>query len=278
MTHMPALLAASHPGPSVAVTAMTAVLAAEAAPTWVVPALVAPAMLATQLSVGWSNDATDAARDAAAGRSDKPAARGEISVRALWTAAFISVAAALALSAAASPLTLAIDAALTTAGWAYNLGLKSTAWSGATYLVGFGGLPAFIASALPGPPAPRVVVSVAAALLGLGAHFANVLPDLEADRQSGVLGLPQQIAERWGPTATRAAALVLLLSASVLLLFAASPSRRWVAAVGLGGAGVLAAAGMLSGGRGPFRAALAIAGLDVAVFVLAGEALASAHQ
>jgi 4-hydroxybenzoate polyprenyltransferase len=257
---------------------MTAVLAAEAAPTWVVPALVTPAMLFSQFSVGCSKDARYGARDAAAGRTDKPAARGEIGVRALWTAAFVSVAAALALSAAASPLTLAIDTALIAMAWAYNLGLKSTVWSGAAYLLAFGGLPAFIASALPGNPAPRAVVSVAAALLGLGAHFANVLPDLEADLRAGIRGLPQQVAQRWGPRATRAVALALLLSVSVLLLVAASPGRRWVAAVGLGCAGVLALAGMLSGGRVPFRAALAIAGLDVAVFVLAGEALASAHR
>ncbi|MGH3298298.1 MAG: UbiA family prenyltransferase [Trebonia sp.] len=273
---MRALVIASHPGPSLAITAMATVLAAEAAPTGLGPVLVAPAMLAGQLSVGWSNDACDAARDVAAGRTDKPVARGEITVRALWVAAIVSVVAALAMSAAISLLTMGILALLVGAGWAYNLGLKSTPWSGVMYLLGFGPLPAYAASTLPGQPAPRFWVCVAAALVGLGAHFANVLPDLAADLSSGVRGLPQLVAARWGPGAARAAALVLLLSASALLVIEASPARRWVAVAGLCLSCVLAVAGAVGSGRTPFRAALAIAGADVAVFVLGADALTSA--
>jgi 4-hydroxybenzoate polyprenyltransferase len=276
MVRVRALIIASHPGPSLAITAMATVLAAEAAPSGFGPVLVAPAMLAGQLSVGWSNDACDAARDVAAGRTDKPVARGEISVRSLWVAAVISVVAALAMSAAISLLTMGILALLVGAGWAYNLGLKSTPWSGVMYLLGFGPLPAYAASTLPGQPAPRFWVCVAAALVGLGAHFVNVLPDLTADLSSGVRGLPQLVAARWGPGAARAAALVLLLSASALLVVEASPARRWVAVVGLCLSCVLALAGAVGTGRTPFRAALAIAGADVAVFVFGADALTSA--
>ena len=95
------------------------------------------------------------------------------------------------------------------------------------YLLGFGPLPAYAASTLPGHPAPRWPVTLAAALLGLGAHFANVLPDLAADQATGVGGLPQRVAARWGPLAVRAAALALLLAASALLLIGAT--RPWVA-------------------------------------------------
>jgi 4-hydroxybenzoate polyprenyltransferase len=276
MVRVRALLIASHPGPSLAITAMATVLAAEAAPSGFGPVLVAPAMLAGQLSVGWSNDACDAARDVAAGRTDKPVARGEISVRALWVAAVVSVVAALAMSAAISLLTMGILALLVGAGWAYNLGLKSTPWSGVMYLLGFGPLPAYAASTLPGQPAPRFWVCVAAALVGLGAHFVNVLPDLATDLSAGVRGLPQLVAARWGPGAARAAALILLLSASALLVVEASPARRWIAVVGLCVSCVLAVAGAVGTGRTPFRAALAIAGADVAVFVFGADALTSA--
>jgi len=255
---------------------MATVLAAEAAPRGLGPALVAPAMLAGQLSVGWSNDACDAARDIAAGRTDKPAARGEVTVRSLWVAAVVSVLAALAMSAAISLVTLGVNALLIGAGWAYNLGLKSTPLSGVMYLLGFAPLPAYAASTLPGQPAPRFWVCVAAGLVGLGAHFANVLPDLAADLRSGVRGLPQLVAARWGPGAPRACALVLLLSASALLVAEASPARRWIAVAGLCCSCVLAAAGALGTGRTPFRAALAIAGADVAVFVFGADALTSA--
>jgi 4-hydroxybenzoate polyprenyltransferase len=255
---------------------MATVLAAEAAPRGLGPVLVAPAMLAGQLSVGWSNDACDAARDVAAGRTDKPVARGEVTVASLWVAAVVSVLAALAMSAAISLVTLGINALLIGAGWAYNLGLKSTPWSGVMFLLGFGPLPAYAASTLPGQPAPRFWVCVAAALVGLGAHFANVLPDLAADLRSGVHGLPQLVAARWGPGAARAAALVLLLSASALLVAEASPARRWIAVAGLCCSCGLAVAGALGSGRTPFRAALAIAGADVAVFVFGADALTSA--
>src|SRR3984957_10260529 len=80
--YLRALIVASHPGPCLAITALTTILAAEAAPHGTGPVLLAPAMLAGQLSVGWSNDAFDAPRDAAAGRTDKPGPTGAIGVRA----------------------------------------------------------------------------------------------------------------------------------------------------------------------------------------------------
>ena len=69
---------------------------------------------------------------------------------------------------------------------------------------------------------------------------------------------------------------MLLLSASALLVAEATPARRWIAVAGLCCSCVLAAAGALGKGRTPFRAALAIAGADVAVFVLGADALTSA--
>jgi 4-hydroxybenzoate polyprenyltransferase len=276
MVHVRALIIASHPLPCLAVTAMATLLAAEAAPQGLGSerlVLVALAMLAGQLSVGWSNDAVDADRDTAAGRTDKPTATGLISARSLWLAAALALVATFALSAAIDPVTLTIDAVTLVAAWAYNLGLKATAWSGAMYVIAFGLLPAYATSALPGHPLPRLAVTVAAALLGLGAHFANVLPDLADDARSGVRGLPQRVAAWFGAPAARGVALVLLLAASVLLLAAASPGRRWVAIAGLCVACVLAVAGALGGGKVPFVAAIAIAGVDVLIFAAGGEAL-----
>jgi 4-hydroxybenzoate polyprenyltransferase len=250
-------------------------LAAEAAPHGTGPVLVAPAMLAGQLSVGWSNDACDASRDAAAGRMDKPVATGAVSVRAVWIAAFVALAAAAAMSLAISVRTALILAVIIGAAWAYNLGLKSTAWSGVLYVAGFGPIPAYAASTLPGQPAPSWLVTAAAALIGLGAHFANVLPDLAADQATGVRGLPQQVAARWGPGVVRAVALALLLAASVLLVIAATSSRRWVAFTGLAAAAVLGVAGARGSGRVPFLAAIGIAAVDVVVFAAGGEALTS---
>lgn len=270
MNHARALIIAGHPWPSLAITALVALLAAQAAPDGIGPVLTAPAMLAGQLSVGWSNDAMDAALDAAAGRTDKPVATGAISVRAVWIAAFTALLAALAMALAISVATAVILAVIVGAAWAYNLGLKSTPASGLMYVLGFGPIPAYAASTLPGHPMPIWYATAAAALVGLGGHFANVLPDLDADRAAGVNGLPQQVAARWGAGTVRAIALVLLLSASVLLLLASS--RQSIALAGLGAAVVLAVIGAIGKGRVPFAAAFGIAAVDVVVLVGGGYA------
>jgi 4-hydroxybenzoate polyprenyltransferase len=273
MSRVRALIIASHPGPSLAISAMVTLLVVHAAPSGAGPVLAGPVMLAGQLSIGWSNDAFDARRDAAAGRIDKPIATGGISMRAVWIAAIATVAAALTMSLAIGVANAIVNAVMLAAGWAYNAGLKSTLISGFMYLLGFGLIPAYATSTLPGHPVPRWWVTAAAAVVGLGAHFANVLPDLAADRATGVNGLPQWVAARWGSSVVRAIALVLLLSASVLLLLASSQSRRWVAVAGLVAAALLAVVGARGSGRLPFLAAIGIAAIDVALFAAGGDAL-----
>lgn len=273
MVRLRALVIASHPGPSLAITAMATVLAAEAAPHGFGPVLVAPAMLAGQLSVGWSNDACDAARDLTAGRTDKPVARGDISVGAVWIAAFSALAVAAILSLQIGPRWLLINTILVGAAWVYNLGLKSTWASGVMFLVGFAPLPAFATSTLPGQPWPTWQVMAASGSVGLGTHFANVLPDLAGDRIAGVRGLPQIVAARWGAQAVRAVAIVLLLAASVLLVVAAIPSRRWVPVTGLAASAILALIGFRSSGKIPFFCALGIAAVDVVIFLTGSVAL-----
>jgi hypothetical protein len=105
-----------------------------------------------------------------------------------------------------------------------------------------------------------------------------VLPDLAEDARNGVRGLPQRLAGRFGPIATRAAALALLLGASVLLVVAASPGRRWAAIVGLCCSVVLAVIGARGRGQVPFLAAIGIAGVNVALFAAGVETLTSAPQ
>jgi 4-hydroxybenzoate polyprenyltransferase len=265
---------AGHPGPSLAITALITLLAAEAAPHGTGPVLVAPAVLAGQLSIGWSNDAFDAGRDAVAGRADKPIAAGAVSRRAVAIAAASALAASVIGSFVIGEVAGFLNLVMMAAGWAYNAGLKSTLASGLMYIVGFGLIPAFAASTLPGHPAARPWTIAAAAAVGLGGHFANVIPDLAGDEAAGVRGLPQRVAARGGPFAVRLAALALLLLASAFLVLDSSPSHRWVAIGGLGAAAVLAAIGARAPGRLPFLAAIGIAAIDVALFAFGGVVLA----
>jgi 4-hydroxybenzoate polyprenyltransferase len=266
-----ALIIAGHPVPVLAITALTTALAAQAAPHGIGPVLTAPAMLAGQLSVGWSNDASGAPRDAAAGRTDKPVATGAISVRAVWIAAFAALLAALAMSLAIGVVTAIILAVIIAANWAYNLGLKLTLADGLILVPAFGLLPAYAASTLPGHPMPAWWASAGAALLGMGGHFAAVLPDLAADRATGVNGQAQQVAARWGAGTVRGVVLVLVLSPSVLLLLASS--RQWVALAGLGAAVLLAVIAARGTGRAPLWAVIGIGAVDAVVFGVGGCAL-----
>jgi hypothetical protein len=67
----------------------------------------------------------------------------------------------------------------------------------------------------------------------------------------------------------RVTAVLLLLGASAFLAFSGSP-WLWL---GFTAAALLAWLGLTADGRAPFLAALAIAGIDVAMFVLGGVPL-----
>jgi 4-hydroxybenzoate polyprenyltransferase len=67
-----ALILAAHPLPTAGVTGLSAGLAALAGLNLHTGALFTAAVLAGQLSIGWSNDWIDAGRDKVAGRTDNP--------------------------------------------------------------------------------------------------------------------------------------------------------------------------------------------------------------
>nr|WP_246280924.1 UbiA family prenyltransferase [Cellulomonas humilata] len=260
---------ACHPAPTVAVTAFAVAMAAGAGAPGATVALVGAAILTGQLSVGWSNDWIDAGRDAAVGRPDKPVGSGRLSVAAVRTAALSATVACVVLSLALGWRAGLVHLATVASAWAYNARLKSTVWSWAPYAFSFGFLPLAIALALPGAPVAAWWAMAAGALLGVGAHGANVIPDLQDDHATGVRGLPHRV----GGTATSIGTAVALLSATGLVVLApAGPPRAAAAgalvlAVGLTIAGTVLA---LGGGRNrlPFLFAIAVAAVDVVLLVL----------
>jgi len=272
------LVRASHPEPAAAVTVVAGLLAAGVGHRPVGVAAVVLTVLASQLAVGWSNDALDAHRDAVVGRTDKPAATGLVRRRTLgYAAATAAVATPLvALStngAAAACVALGLVSALL-----YNWPLKSTPLSVLPYAVSFGALPGFVVLALPGAPAPPVWLVAAAACLGAGAHFANVLPDLADDARTGVRGLPHRL----GPTGSRLAAAGLLLAATVVLVVGPPGPPSWAGLSAIAVAVVVPALGWYAGrsaapacGRpvAAFRAVMVVALLDVVLLVTNGRVI-----
>jgi 4-hydroxybenzoate polyprenyltransferase len=259
-----ALVRAAHAGPTLAVTVLTAALALAGDLGPGRSALVTAAVLTGQLSIGWSNDLVDSERDRQVRRGDKPLATGEVSARTVQVACAAALVATVALSLACGLPAGLVQLLLVAAGWAYNLGLKSTASSWAPYAVAFGGLPVFVTLAEPGAGLPAAWVPLAGAMLGVGAHLVNALPDLADDEATGVRGLPHRLGARWSPRV----AVVVLVAASVLIAVGAGPVTSAVSVAGLVLVAALAVAALVGGGRTPFRAALGIALVDVVLLVV----------
>jgi heme o synthase len=265
-----ALARACHPEPTVAVTAVSVALAVSVGRGVAGAAAVGAAVLAGQLSVGWSNDYLDRERDVRAGRADKPVADGRVAAPTVRVAAALAAVATVPLSLLSGWLAGTLHILAVASAWSYNLRLKATPFSVVPYAVSFGLLPAFVTTGLPGRPVVGWLVG-AGALLGSGAHFANVLPDLDDDLRTGVRGLPHRI----GAGASRVAAAALLLAASGVLAFGppGPPGLLGVGAVVAAGAVGVGGfvAGRQPGSRAAFRAVMIVAALDVLLLLATGH-------
>jgi 4-hydroxybenzoate polyprenyltransferase len=187
------LFASSHPGPTVTVTVLAAVIAAAVGhPVWLV-VLVALTVVAGQLSIGLANDWIDADRDRAVGRSDKPVARGLIAKETVRNAAFVSAGVAVVLSLFLGPVAAVAHLVLVAAGWAYDAGLKRSVWSVAPFVVAFGLLPVVAVSAGADAQLPAAWAIATGAVFGVAIHCSNVLPDLVDDAATGVRGFPHRL-------------------------------------------------------------------------------------
>ena len=112
---------------------------------------------------------------------------------------------------------------------------------------------------------PPLWLPVAGALLGVGAHFVNVLPDLADDAATGIRGLPHRL----GARRSQAVSAIVLVVAAVVIVVGAPVDSRSVAALALLVTAGLAVVALVASGRAPFRAAIAMALVDVAMLVWA---------
>lgn len=261
-----ALVLSSHPVPTAAVTTMTVALAAGAGNDLGTCLLVGVAVLSGQLSIGWSNDAIDARRDLAVGRTDKPVALGALSTRVVALAAAVALVVTVPTSLALGWRAGLAQLVVVASGWAYNVGLKSTVWSWAPFATAFGALPAVATLALSGHPWPAWWALLAGALVGVSAHLGNVLPDLPEDAATGVRGLPHRL----GATATAALGLLAALAAGVLVVLGPPGAPPWWSWLGLVVAAAVTGAAFVVVRRRPsseaaFYATMLVAAIGVAL-------------
>ena len=256
-----ATLRSAHIGPALAVVLLTGLLAwAQGLDAEHVVVLLA-AVAAGQLTVGWSNDLIDLDRDRRAHRSDKPLVTAEVSVRVVRIACGVAAVLCVVLSLAVGVGAGLVHLGCVASALAYNLRLKSTVWSWLPYAVSFGGLTVVVAAA--DHQLPPWWWPTSAALLGVGAHLLNVLPDLADDAATGVRGLPHRLGADLLPPVSAA----VLVAASAVAVVG---SRTWTPLVLLAcvAVGTLAAVVCWGPRRRAFAAAVAFALVNAAILVV----------
>ena len=259
------LIAACHPGPTLVVTAAITGLALSLGRGPVGGLAVLLAVLSGQLSVGWANDAHDADRDRRAQRWDKPVVRGWVSERTLWVAAGTAATACIPLSfLAGGPIGGTAHIIAVASAWAYDLWLKTTPWSFVPYMVSFGLVAPFLTYGLtpPQPPAGWAVATLS--LLGLGAHLANGIPDIDTDRATDSHGLVGRLGARLSANL----AVVALLAATALLVGHLDLPRTTAIVILAGLAALSVLAASTAGGRHLFKVVMLLALTDALLLSL----------
>jgi 4-hydroxybenzoate polyprenyltransferase len=273
-TRLRAMVDACHPGPSATVTIVITALAAAAGRDGVGLALMAAASLTGQLSVGWCNDANDADRDRDAARTEKPTVRGDVTAGFLWRAAFVALGASVVLSfLAAGWIGGGAHVIAVLSAWTYNLVLKTTVFSAVPYAVSFGLVPVFVTYGLTPSAAPPAWLIGACALLGVSAHLANAIPDVDSDELVGAGGVVAAVGVRAAAVAALVSLVVAvgLLAANLDLAPAVAVGVVLVAALG---AVVVAVRGQ-GRGRGLFRYVMVLAVVAVVLVLVSARSLSS---
>jgi 4-hydroxybenzoate polyprenyltransferase len=234
-----ALFRATHPLPSFSVASFSVLFGIGVGLPLEKLVLVGFAVLAQQFSVGLSNDWLDSERDKAVMRIDKPLAQEMVSVALVVTASLVAAVTALALAFALGTSAFILMVPMLAIGWAYNLGIKANGFSVVPYILGFGILPAFVTLSSQDPALPAPWVMIVAGLFGVAAHFANTLPDLLADKRTGVRALPHILGQR-------ASALVIAVTASSASLILVTQSSKLVSLVSIGGLGLTVVLSLLA--------------------------------
>ena len=207
---------AAHFGPTMLITTISFILATLL--SQISTALgIAFTVFLGQLIIGWSNDIYDYQDDLKHNRQNKPLVNGQLTVSSLTRTTFLLLPIAI-IANLIGPLGIkggAVYLLGVGCGIAYNFYFKFSPLSPLPYFIALAALPASIFYAV--DKAPPLWVLATISLLGVAFHFANVLKDLSADRQSSIGGLPQRAGKKVS------IGIILLLLAIVTVILMNSP-------------------------------------------------------
>lgn len=209
-----ALAKAAHFGPTMLITTIAFTLATLL--SQISTALgIAFTVFLGQLIIGWSNDIYDYQDDLKHNRQNKPLVNVQLTVSALTRITFLLLPIAI-IANLIGPLGIkggAVYLLGVGCGIAYNFYFKFSPLSPLPYFIALAALPASIFYAV--DKEPPLWVLATSSLLGVAFHFANVLKDLSADRQSSIGGLPQRAGKK---VSIGIIVLLLVIVAAILLI------------------------------------------------------------
>lgn len=212
MKKLRALLKASHFGPTLLVTAISFGFATYY--WWEGPAyVIAFGVFTGQLVVGWSNDLYDYEDDLRHNRLNKPLVAKTISKETLqkwlrFMVPFSFIANLLGPLGIKGGLVYMLGVAC---GVGYNFYFKFSPLSPLPYAIAFAALPSCIA--ISKDITPPTWMWLGGALLGMAAHFINVIKDMKEDQISEIGGLPQRLGT------VKSIIIAILLAVAAIFLF-----------------------------------------------------------
>ncbi|WP_183095352.1 UbiA family prenyltransferase [Nocardioides stalactiti] len=179
-------------------------------------------VLVGQTILGWHNDIVDKARDAAHGTPGKPVADGRLDAESVWYAIIVAALILVPLSITTGITAGGIYLVSVCIGMLGNVVLRTGFLSWVTWAASFAMLPAYLSYGGWGGQAvgdpPETVITVLAALLGIGVHFTRAVWGLVADHEDGWTYLPLKLGLKLG--ATRLLALTTFYSFVIVVLLA----------------------------------------------------------
>lgn len=197
------LFRASHPRQAGLTALAVAVVAAVGGRPFDEVVLVLATVLTGQVILGWHNDLVDVQRDRRHQFPGKPVALGVVDAGSVWFALAIAVLLVVPLSVANGVVAAACHLFILGIAMIANSGvLRRTRFSVVPWMVSFALWPAFLsyggAQGTEGGDPPGILLTVLAALLGLGVHVLTSLPGLVTDNADGIRHFPLLLALRTG--------------------------------------------------------------------------------
>ncbi len=220
----------THPGPvTLHILGVTvfALLAARSHLVWSVLALVIVAHAAMQCSISMMNDYCDRRLDALS-KPEKPIVRGLVLPREALIASVFLMLQMVVLLLFLPWLALVISLCYLALGQAYNLGLKSTPWSGLVFALAIPLIPVYALAGVGSFPLTAFWIVPIGFLLGVVLNLANSLPDIEGDSAGGAKTLAVKLGIKGVFIACPLIVILAVALMGVLLISGAVAAPGWV--------------------------------------------------